>query len=87
MGPIPSLAQTPPQQPAKQLPQKSVNYQICTLRVNTQTGEATSVCSPVYQCTSTKTSTETLGKLSIRRKLEETDKSELTTTHAARITL
>ena len=60
--PLPSLVQA-----TEQLPSKPINYQVCTLTVNTQTGEATSVCSPVYKCTSTGSSSEKLGKISTHR--------------------
>lgn len=83
--PILALAQTSEQQQTEQLPSQPVNYQICTLAVNTQTGESTSVCSPVYKCTSS----EKPSKLSTHRELEEMDnnQSNLTTAHAIRIAM
>jgi hypothetical protein len=83
--PIPSLAQTPVHQPTEKFPTQSVNYQICTLMVSPQTGEATSVCSPVNKCTSN----QKLGKLSTDHVLEEMDSNQfnLTSVHAIRIAM
>ena len=82
----PSLAEAPAQQPTEQLASQSVNYEICTVAVNPQTGEATSVCSPVHKCPSTGTARETLGKLSTHGEIRDMDnQSNLTTAHAIRI--
>jgi hypothetical protein len=79
----PSLAQAPAQQPTEQLASQSVNYEICTVAVNPQTGEATSVCSPVHKCPITGTARGTLGKLSTHGEMD--NQSNLTTAHAIRI--
>jgi len=87
--PIPLLAQTSGQQPTERLPSQSINYQICTLTVNPETGGATSVCSSVYKCTNTGKTREKLGVSSNHRELEEMDnyKSNLTTAHAIRVAM
>ena len=77
--PIPLLAQTSAQQPMEQPPSQSINYQICTFVMNLKTGEATSICSSVYKCTSI----EKLSKLSTHRELEEMDNVRLLKTVSA----